>query len=210
MTPDEWQRRLRESTRGRVLALLRRAPRTVSELAGDVGLSANAVRLHLSGLERDRLVERHGTRQEWTGKPACVYRTVPAAEALYPKPYALLLSEVLRVLGERQGGQQVTSVLRAVGERLGKARASASPDLRARLEAAAAVLTELGGLAEVEAEPGGYRLQGYSCPLAELTVAHPVACRLAESLVGGVVGVPVQECCERGERPRCAFRVAAD
>jgi predicted ArsR family transcriptional regulator len=90
------------------------------------------------------------------------------------------------------------------------ARASASPDLRSRLEAAAAVLTELGGLAEVEEEPGGYRLQGYSCPLAELTVAHPLACRLAESLVAGVVGAPVHECCERGERPRCAFRVAAD
>jgi hypothetical protein len=33
-------------------------------------------------------------------------------------------------------------------------------------------------------------------------------CALAEALVAEVVGAPVQECCDRGDRPRCAFRVS--
>lgn len=44
------------STRGQVVTLLRRGSRTVDELAGTLGLTDNAVRAHLAGLERDGLV----------------------------------------------------------------------------------------------------------------------------------------------------------
>jgi hypothetical protein len=32
-------------------------------------------------------------------------------------------------------------------------------------------------------------------------------CRAMESLVEAFVGVPVVECCERAERPRCCFQI---
>jgi hypothetical protein len=31
-----------------------------------------------------------------------------------------------------------------------------------------------------------------------------------ESVLGELLEVPVRECCERGERPRCCFEIAAD
>ncbi|HEX6134695.1 MAG TPA: helix-turn-helix domain-containing protein [Longimicrobiales bacterium] len=209
MSGTDWRKRMRESTRGRVVALLRRTARTVSELAGELGLTANAVRLHLSGLERDGLVEPCGTRREWTGKPAVVYRATAAAETLYPKPYDVVLAELLTVLEEQREAGEVEALLREAGRRLGAATEGGSPDLRSRVERAAAALTELGGLAEVEEDADGYRIQGYSCPLAALTSSHPLTCALAESLVSELVGAPAAECCERGERPRCAFRIAA-
>ncbi len=79
---------------------------------------------------------------------------------------------------------------------------------RARLEAAVAVLNELGGLAQLEERDGALVIQGYSCPLAALTPDHPEVCRMAETLVTEVAGVPVYERCDRGERPRCCFEVA--
>ena len=79
---------------------------------------------------------------------------------------------------------------------------------RARLEAAAGVLNELGGLAELEEQDGTLVIRGYSCPLAGVTRDHPEVCRLAEALVAEVAGVSVQEHCERSERPSCRFEVA--
>jgi len=207
MAAGDWRERLLASTRGRVVALLRRSAQTVNELAGMLELTDNAVRLHLSALERDGLVEPHGTRREWTGKPATVYRTTPGAEALFPKPYDRVLSEVLVLLAERNSPEEFERLVREAGRRLGRAAGPESGDLAARAQHAAAVLTELGGLAEVETEGDELRLQGYSCPLGRLTAEHPRVCLLAESMVSEMLGVPVHECCDRGDRPRCAFRV---
>lgn len=209
MARSDWRDRILESTRGRVLSLLRRSERTVSDLAAELELTPNAVRLHLSALERDGLVEEHGRRREWTGKPAVVYRTTPEAETLYPKAYGLVLAELLGVLEERQAKGSVERLLREAGARLGVATGGGGADLRQRAEHAAAVLTGLGGLAEVHEDGTDLLIQGFSCPLADLTVEHPLACRLAESLVTELVGVRARECCDRGERPRCAFRIAA-
>ncbi|PLS77335.1 MAG: hypothetical protein CYG59_24525, partial [Chloroflexi bacterium] len=82
-------------------------------------------------------------------------------------------------------------------------------DIRARLEAAVAVLNELGGLAELEERDGTYGIRGYSCPLAAVVRRHPDVCRLAETLVTEVAGVPVKEHCDRGEPLRCCFEASA-
>ena len=55
-----WERRFAASTRGQLLALLRRANRTVEELADTLNVSENAVRVHLTALERDGLVRQRG------------------------------------------------------------------------------------------------------------------------------------------------------
>jgi predicted ArsR family transcriptional regulator len=55
--------RFLETTRGRVLAHLRRGPATVEELAQALGLTDNAIRPHLTALERDGLVRQTGVRR---------------------------------------------------------------------------------------------------------------------------------------------------
>lgn len=209
MAQANWRERILESTRGRVVALLRRSEGTVSDLAEALGVTDNAVRLHLAALERDGLVEQSGTRSEWTGKPAVLYRTTRDAEGLFPKPYGAVLSALLRELEQEHEAGKVERLLRQAGMRLGAAAGTRGSDLGARVRHAADVLTALGGLAEVTEEDGSFRIQGYSCPLADLVADHPMTCQLAEALVGELVGAGVLECCERGERPRCAFRVAA-
>lgn len=210
MAAGDWRDRLFASTRGRVVGLLRRSAQTVNDLAEKLDLTDNAIRLHLSALERDGLVEQHGTRRESAGKPAHVYRTTTEAEALFPKPYDRVLAELLAVLEERHATAEVDRLVREVGTRLGGALPTSGGDVRARATHAAQVLTDLGGLAEVEEDGEGLRIQGYGCPLGAITGQHPGACRLAEALVTELIGTPVVECCERGERPRCAFRVGRD
>lgn len=210
MGVDSWRGRLLGRTRGQVVSLLRREAQTVSDLAGKLGLTDNAVRLHLSVLERDGLIEQSGTRREWTGKPAVLYRAAPEAETLFPKPYPEVLDQLLTVLGERLCAAELETLLREVGERLANGSGAADGSRLARFEHAAEVLNSLGGLAEARESEGDVLLQGYSCPLGSVTGNHPEVCQLAEGLVSGLVGEPVRECCDRGERPRCAFRPAPE
>jgi predicted ArsR family transcriptional regulator len=102
MANKHWRQRILATTRGQVLSLLRWGPRTVSELAAAVDLTENAVRLHLSGLERDGLVEQEGVRRG-AGKPAHVYQLSREPQNLFPKAYATVLGEVLARIRDEQG-----------------------------------------------------------------------------------------------------------
>jgi predicted ArsR family transcriptional regulator len=206
-----WDEKFFESTRGRMVTLLRRSRRTIAELARALGLTDNGVRAHLAILERDGVVRQRGSvrRSSGGGKPAYVYELTSEAEDLFPKAYAPVLGRLLDVLAERLGLEESEALLRSVGRRLVEGKTVPPDSTRARLEAAADVLSELGGLAELEEQDGTLIIRGYGCPLAAVTPDHPEVCRLAEALVAEVAGVPVHERCDRSERPRCCFGVAS-
>ena len=190
-----------------MLSLLRVGPRTVNELAEALGLTDNAVRTHLAALERDGLVQQEGVRRA-VGKPAYIYRITSAAESLFPKAYATILSSVLMRLRQERGPAALEEFLRGLGREAGERAMIPSEDLPERVAEATRLLGELGGLAEIDEQPDAFTIRGYSCPLGALVPEHPEACKLAEELVAGVVGRDVQECCDRGEVPRCNFRIA--
>jgi predicted ArsR family transcriptional regulator len=202
-----WDQRFFSSTRGRVVQLLRRANRTVEELAQALGLTDNAVRAHLTTLERDGLV-RQGAPRRGPGKPAYTYDLTAEAERLFPQAYGQVLSGLLDVLAERLLPDALEATLRETGRRLGQNQAARGA-LPQRAEAAVAVLNALGGLAELEARDDRFTIRGYGCPLATAVPGHPEVCRLAAALLEEVVGAPVRECCERAGSPRCRFELAA-
>jgi predicted ArsR family transcriptional regulator len=209
-----WDERFFESTRGQVVTLLRRSEHTVEELARALGLTDNGVRAHLAVLERDGIVRQRGSvrRSSGGGKPAYVYELTQGAEDLFPKAYEPTLRRLLDVLSERLGSEESETLLRSVGRRLAEEhsmRADRTDGARARLESAVEILNELGGLAELEEHDGALVIRGYSCPLAGVTSEHPEMCRMAETLLTELAGVPVYEHCDRGERPRCCFEIAS-
>jgi predicted ArsR family transcriptional regulator len=206
-----WDERFFESTRGQIVTLLRRSGRTVEDLARALDLTNNGVRAHLAVLERDGIVRQRGSvrRSSGGGKPAYVYELTEEAEDLFPKAYEPALRRLLDVLSERLGSGELEALLRSVGRRLAEEHSTRADGAHARLESAVEVLNELGGLVELEEYDGGFVIRGYSCPLAGVTPEHPEVCRMAETLIAELAGVPVHERCDRGERPRCCFEVAA-
>ncbi|HET7276158.1 MAG TPA: ArsR family transcriptional regulator [Longimicrobiaceae bacterium] len=207
MERTQWIERLLASTRGQVIGLLRRSSRTVNELAEELGLTDNAVRSHLSALQRDGLVEQEQGPPQGVGKPAFIYHLTPAADTLLPKAYASILGLLLGTLAERTGEGEMEEILREVGRRAAAGRSDESEDTRMRIDAAYGVLGELGGVADLEETEGAVFIRGYSCPLAALVPDHPQVCRLAESLLSELIGVPVTEHCTKGDRPRCCFEI---
>ncbi len=200
-----------ESTRGRVVTLLRRSEHTVEELARALGLTDNGVRAHLAVLERDGIVRQRGSvrRSSGGGKPAYVYELTQEAEDLFPKAYEPVLRRLLDVLSDQLGPEKSEALLRSVGRRLAEEHSTRADSAHARFEAAVDVLNELGGLAELEERDGSVVIRGYSCPLAGVTPDHPEVCHMAETLIAELAGVPVRERCDRGERPRCCFEIAS-
>ena len=198
-----------ESTRGQIVTLLRRSGRTVEDLARVLDLTDNGVRAHLAILERDGIVRQRGSvrRSSGGGKPAYIYELTEEAEDLFPKAYEPVLSRLLDVLSNRVGSEESEELLRSVGRRLAEEHSVGTHDTHARLESAVEIFNELGGLAELEERDGTLVIRGYSCPLAGVTPDHPEVCRMAETLITELAGVPVYEHCDRGERPRCCFEV---
>jgi predicted ArsR family transcriptional regulator len=195
------------TTRGRIVLLVRRSARTVDELTRLLGLTRNAVREHLATLERDGLVQRSGVRRG-DGKPAHLYALAPEAAELFARGYAPVLHGVLDELAGRLAPEALEALLRGVGHRLAGGRPIPRGGVRERVAAGVALLNALGGLAEVRETDGVLVIEGWSCPLASVVVDHPQLCRVPEALLTDLIGLPVQERCERREPPRCIFKVA--
>jgi predicted ArsR family transcriptional regulator len=196
------------STRGRVVLLLRYAPRTVNELVAALKLTDNAVRFQLASLQRDGLVQASGW-QRGSRKPNVIYALTEEAAALFSQPYAAVLDTLLHVLRGRLTAGRRRALLRACGHRLARGLAKQMPKggVAERSAAAVRILNELGGLSELTLHEGDYVIRGRDCPLRGLVPAHPEVCVLAETLVGDLVGEPVREECEKGTRPQCRFRI---
>ena len=201
--------RFLESSRGQIVQLLRRGPLTVEELRVALALTDNAIRNHLSSLERDGIVVQAGVRRATrAGKPAVLFELHADAALLLSSAYPPVLGAMMEVLTEVLPAAQTWQLLEAAGRRLAESAIPVGPaggSTENRLQRAAGVLTALGGDVELKAQENGYRIQGSGCPLSAVVSERPETCKLVESLVSQVSGVPVQSRCQHGPRPKCCF-----
>lgn len=200
--------RFLESTRGKIVSLLRHSEKTVDEIALELGLTDNAVRAHLTTLERDGLVRPNGVRHEGkVGKPATIYQLSPDVDPLFSKAYLPLLTVLVGTLGERLRTSELTSLFREAGRRLAPSTGLQAGKLEHRVRVASELLNQLGGLTTVEELAGAtrYVIQGSGCPLGIAVAQRPEVCQVVGGFIEEVTGVKVQSCCARGERPSCRF-----
>jgi predicted ArsR family transcriptional regulator len=203
-----WHNAFFNTTRGRLIALLRRGRLTVEDMAAALGVTDNAVRAQLAALERDGLVERQGVRRG-ARKPSYAYGLTAEFEPTLSRAYAPLLVQLLGELGQHTSAGKLVELLRATGLRWATELPPAHGSPRARAAAAAALLEQLGGAPEVEEHDGQLEIRGFACPLALAVRGHPEVCTAVESLLESVTGMPLRERCDRqGEAPSCRFAIA--
>jgi predicted ArsR family transcriptional regulator len=204
-----WRRRILASTRGKIFALLRNDSHTVNELAEALGLTDNAVRSHLTSLERDGLVQEVGTRPG-IRKPHVLYGLTGEAGYLFATAYGPLLRHVLAVIARRLSSQELRASLREVGRTaaLEYLDQTTGKTANQRIEVALNALKALGGDATVQENEGKRFIAGNDCPLSAATAHHPEACLIVEALLSEIIGIPVRERCRHGEAPRCCFEIS--
>jgi predicted ArsR family transcriptional regulator len=207
MRPDS---RFHDSTRGKIVGLLRRGTRTVEELAGELKLTDNAVRLHLGTLERDGVVVAKGVRRGGgVGKPATEYEISAAAEPRFSEAYIPFLTSLLAAVGNKLGSTELRALMRDVGHRLAGGSPDSSGDPLARAQRASQILNALGGVTTVEKEGNRYAIKGCSCPLSVAVNERAEVCLAVQTMLRDVTGMTVKEDCDRSERPRCHFVLTA-
>ncbi len=148
-----------QSTRGRIVeSLQRRGEQTVAELAGQYGLTPNAVRQHLGRLERDGLVEEAAQRRGRT-KPSSVFSLTPDGRRLFPQRYSTLLKAVLEEITETQGSEKVAELMHGIGKRSARKYAARfeGKNPQERVAELTSILREQGVVADYEASRRRFR-----------------------------------------------------
>ena len=175
-----------QSTRGKIVtALRRRRSASAVDLAGEFGLSANAIRQQLVTLERDGYVLERSVRRGPT-KPTLEYSLSERADALFPQRYDRMLNAVLTEVKTAFGPDGLRSVLANIAEReTEKYRAKLlAPDTKGRAIELVALLREKGIEADVvETASGAIELREHHCPYAKTIAEHPEVCSIIHTVL---------------------------
>jgi len=163
------------TTRRAILNLLKRqGPLTANQVAAQLSLTPAAIRMQLVHLEEDGLLLLTTAAHEASvrGRPAHRYELSPAAEALYPKRYGDLTTELLGYLGGPDGAQVDALFEQRRCRRVDGARPRlANLSFDEQVGALTAILDEDGYLADAEKlDDGSWRITEHNCAI--LTVAH--------------------------------------
>ena len=184
-------------------------------LAARLHLSAMAVRQHLYALRDEHLVTYHEVPRP-VGRPAKLWQLTPAADRLFPEAYAELTLSLLTSVTEAFGAAGLERLLdvRTRQQIAAYSQQMASQDtLQQRVEALAAMRTDEGYMAEVQAQAdGSFLLVEKHCPICAAAVACTGLCgkelEVFRAVLGQDVVVERTEHMVVGAR-RCAYRVSA-
>jgi predicted ArsR family transcriptional regulator len=197
------------TTRGKVLLLLKRSsPCTVAYLSQQLGLTRNAIRQHLSALERDNLVT-HQLMRTGPTKPALAYSLTSRAEPLFPKQYASLLANLIQKLLATEGNPPVATLLSSLG------RAAAGSYLgqlarlnsRDRLEEVRRIMEEGGAIAESCQVGPDVVIRDFNCPYSEVVKEQPEVCQVRRNFLQKLLEPATVELACDHRAAHCEFRI---
>jgi len=181
-------------TRRRILTLLKENRRlTADELAERLGISAVAVRRHLTKLERDNLVTYEEV-QRGMGRPSFVYKLGEAAPSFFPRRYDELAVTVLETIKELYGRDAIDAVFRMRSEQLlANYRAKVNGKT---LDSRLIQLTQLreadGYMSTFTAnDDGTFVLREANCPIVHVAEGCGSACDYDQTLLTDVLEATV-------------------
>lgn len=202
--------------RGLLEQLKQDGPQDAAALAGELGVSAMAVRQHLYALEKEGLVSFEEQARP-VGRPAKLWRLTAAADRFFPDGHADLTLNLLAAMRQAFGDSGLEKLLAVrTAEQIAAygRRVDPADPLKARLQALAGIRSEEGYMAAVETveegADGGYLLVENHCPVCAAARTCQGLCASELEVFRRVLGPDVSV--ERGDHilagaRRCAYRV---
>jgi len=195
-----------------VLTLKKTGEADVTILAREAGVSASAIRQHLAALVGSGLVS-HRALSSGRGRPRHVYTLTPAAEALFPKFYGELATELLSYVGDEDPGMVERIFERRRARRTERARVRLEGGaFDQRVRELARILEEDGYLAEVSVEPdGSFLVTEHNCAILGVAERYGMACSTELAFLREVMpDAEVERVAHKMAGAHvCAYRVAA-
>jgi DeoR family suf operon transcriptional repressor len=195
-----------------VLTLKKVGEADVGRLAREAAVSPSAVRQHLGALVGAGLVS-HRAVASGRGRPRHVYVLTPAAEALFPKFYGELATELLGYVGDEDPGMVERIFERRRARRTERARARLEGHaFDQRVRELARILDEDGYLADVSAESdGSFLVTEHNCAILGVAERYGMACSTELAFLREVLpDAEVERVAHKMAGAHvCAYRVAA-
>ncbi len=199
------------STRMEILELLRRRQAASAEsISSELGITPNAVRQHLTNLERDGYVRSEPVRAK-RGRPSLLFSLTDRADAAFPKRYGQLATMVLTELQEMGGPEALDEVFRRVALRHATA---VEPELEGldfdqKLDRVVNWIGRAGTLADKEdLGDGTVQVTIHNCPFRNTALKFPQVCTITPHLLNNLLGGSVSQSNSIHRRdPHCSFLV---
>ncbi len=182
-------------------------------LAEALGVSAMAVRQHLYALEGEGLVTFEEEARP-VGRPAKIWRLTAAADVFFPDGHAELSVSLIDAMKRTFGAEGLVKLLAVRSKQQiadYRQRVKPSDGVKKRLRALAALRSEEGYMASVEADGAdGFLLVENHCPICVAATACRGLCAAELTVFQAVLGEDVAV--ERTDHilagaQRCAYRV---
>jgi len=198
------------STRMEVLELLRRKGRSSAEsIANDLGVTPNAVRQHLTNLERDGLVVSQPERSG-RGRPSLLFALTERADAVFPKRYGQLATMVLQEVQDMGGPEMLDEVFARVAARHADAIVKDLDGLEFddKLHRVVSWIGRAGTLVEQTEGAEGIQVTIHNCPFRNTALKFPQVCTITPQLMSRLLGTNISQADSiHRHDPYCSFVV---
>src|SRR5258706_6167251 len=199
------------STRMEVLELLRRKGHASAELiAADLHVTPNAIRQHLTNLERDGFVVSSPEKSR-RGRPSLLFSLTERADSVFPKRYGQLATMVLQEVQEMGGPEALDEVFERMASRHAGAISHNLEGLEfdEKLKRVVAWIGRAGTLAEQAETPEGVKVTIHTCPFRNTALKFPQVCTITPHLMSKLLGTAVSQADSiHRHDPYCSFVVA--
>src|ERR1700704_4544133 len=183
------------STRMEVLELLRRKGHASAEtIAAELLVTPNAIRQHLTNLERDGFVVSSPEKSR-RGRPSLLFTLTERADSVFPKRYGQLATMVLQEVEAMGGPEALDEVFSRVAARHATA---IEPDLEGlsfaeALQRVVACIARAGSLAEQTETAEGLKVTIHNCPFRNTALKFPQVCTITPHLMTQLLGTAVSQ-----------------
>jgi len=198
------------STRMEVLELLRRKGHASAEtISADLHVTPNAVRQHLTNLERDGFVISIPEKSR-RGRPSLLFSLTERADSVFPKRYGQLATMVLQEVQEMGGPDALDEVFERMATRHAGAIAPKLEGLEfdEKLRRVVAWIGRAGTLAEQSETAEGVKVTIHNCPFRNTALKYPQVCTITPHLISQLLGAAVSQADSIHRKdPYCSFVV---
>ena len=199
------------STRMEVLELLRRKGHASAEtIAAELLVTPNAIRQHLTNLERDGFVVSIPEKSR-RGRPSLLFSLTERADSVFPKRYGQLATMVLQEVQDMGGPEALDEVFERMATRHAGAisRSLEGLEFDEKLKRVVAWIGRAGTLAEQTETPEGVKVTIHNCPFRNTALKYPQVCTITPHLISQLLGTAVSQADSiHRHDPYCSFVVA--
>jgi len=198
------------STRMEVLELLRRKGHASAEtIAAELLVTPNAIRQHLTNLERDGFVVSSPEKSR-RGRPSLLFSLTERADSVFPKRYGQLATMVLQEVQDMGGPRALDEVFERMATRHAGAisRNLEGLEFDEKLKRVVAWIGRAGTLAEQTETPEGVKVTIHNCPFRNTALKFPQVCTITPHLMSQLLGTAISQADSiHRHDPYCSFVV---